>query len=106
MKGIVKNQRLISLTMRNNQINGLHDAFDIKTIIKNHKSLSAIDFSNNELNVNKNKLRNQGAAAIIEGILDSKEMGCSLISEINLSYNYLTVECLPLFAKLNDPNWI
>jgi hypothetical protein len=69
----------------------------------NHPSLSIIDFSNTELNVNKNKLRNQGAVAIIEGILGSKEMGCSLITEINLSYNYLNQDILPYFAKLRNP---
>ena len=92
--------------MRNNQINGLHDASDLKKIVKNHQSLSIIDFSNTELNVNKNKLRNIGAAAIVEGILESRENGCSLISEINLSYNYLTYECLPVFAMLRNPDWI
>jgi hypothetical protein len=56
--------------------------------------------------VNKNKLRNTGAAAIVEGILESYSTGHSLISEINLSYNYLTVECLPHFAQLSDPNFV
>lgn len=34
-----------------------------------HPTLMAIDFSNNELNHNKNKLKNQGAIALVEGIL-------------------------------------
>jgi hypothetical protein len=58
--------------MKNNQLNGLDHAQDIKEMILNHPSLSVIDFSNSELIVNKNKLRNQGAVAIIEGILQSK----------------------------------
>jgi predicted transcriptional regulator of viral defense system len=89
--------------MRNNQINGLHDSADLKKIVKNHQSLSIIDFSNTELNVNKNKLRNLGAASLVEGILESTKNGCSLISSINLSYNYLTHECLPTFSRLRNP---
>ena len=98
VNGIRKNTRLISLVMKNNQLNGLDHAQDIKDIVQNHPSLSIIDFSNSELIVNKNKLRNQGAVAIVEGILQSKEQGCSLITEINLSYNFLTQDCLPYFA--------
>ena len=63
-----------------------------------------VDFSNSELYINKNKLKNAGAIALIEGILESKD--CSMISEINLSYNYLTSECLPTFSRLNDPNFV
>lgn len=92
--------------MKNNQLNGLDHAQDIKEMIINHPSLSIIDFSNTELNVNKNKLRNIGAVAIIEGILMSHEQGCSLINEINLSYNYLNADVLPYFAQLRNPDWI
>ena len=106
VNGIKKNSRIIALIMKNNQLNGIDHSQDIKEMILNHPSLSVIDFSNTELNVNKNKLRNQGALAIIEGILQSKEQGCSLINEINLSYNYLNADILPYFAKLKNPNWI
>jgi hypothetical protein len=44
--------------MKNNQLNGIDHSQDIKEMIMNHPSLSVIDFSNTELNVNKNKLRN------------------------------------------------
>jgi hypothetical protein len=44
--------------MKNNQLNGSDHADDIRDMIMNHPSLSIIDFSNTELNVNKNKLRN------------------------------------------------
>ena len=68
VNGINKNRRLIQLVMRNNQLSGEHSE-DLIQIIKDHPSLSIIDFSNSELNVNKNKLRNTGAIAIVEGIL-------------------------------------
>ena len=71
VNGIKKNHRLISLTMKNNQLDGKEHAHDIKDIIKNHPSLSILDFSNTELNVNKNKLRNVGAVAIVAGILET-----------------------------------
>ena len=76
--------------MKNNQLDGREHSEGIKAIVKNHPSLSIVDFSNIEMNVNKNKLRNQGAVALIEGILESDEMGYSVISDINLAYNYLT----------------
>lgn len=74
--------------------------------MKNHPSLHIIDFSNSEFNINKNKLRDVGAIAIVEGILESKEQGYSLISEINLSYNYLTQDCLPHFASLHNRDFV
>ena len=74
--------------MRNNQLNGPEIADDLIDLFKNHPSLSFIDFSNSDLNINKNKLKNIGAQAIIQGIMQSD--GQSLISELNLSYNYLT----------------
>ena len=58
VNGIKKNTRLIALIMKNNQLNGIDHSQDIKEMIMNHPSLSIIDFSNTELNVNKNKLRN------------------------------------------------
>jgi hypothetical protein len=55
-----------------------------------------VDFSNSELYINKNKLKNAGAIALVEGILESKDF--SVMSDINLSYNYLTSECLYAFS--------
>lgn len=80
--------------MKNNQLYGPDHASDIKEMIKNHPTLSFLDFSNNEMHINKNKLKNIGAQAIVEGILESHDNGCSLISSINLSYNHLTSDCL------------
>ena len=106
VNGIRRNKRIVQLVMKNNQLNGVEHAEDLKAIVKNHPTLYSIDFSNQEVNVNKNKLRNTGAAAIVEGILESYQTGHSLISEINLSYNYLTAECLPYFAQLSNPNFV
>lgn len=92
--------------MKNNELSGIEHGEEIKKMIKNHPTLSVIDFGNTELNVKKNKLRNVGANAIVEGILESTEQGCSLISEINLGFNCLTSECLSNFAKLDNPDWI
>jgi len=44
--------------MKNNELSGHEHAEEIKKIVKNHPSLSILDFSNSELNVKKNKLRN------------------------------------------------
>lgn len=86
--GVKKNQRIIQLIMRNNQLNGPEITDELRDLFKDHPSLSFIDFSNSDLNINKNKLKNIGVQAIIEGILLSE--GQSLISELNFSYNYLT----------------
>ena len=69
VKGIKKNHRVIQLTMKNNQINGSEHSEDLKDMIRNHPSLHIIDLSTSESNVNKNKLRNMGVVAIIDGIL-------------------------------------
>ena len=82
-------------------------AEDIKAIVQNHPSLCILDLSNHELkNPNKNKLRNPGAIALVRGILESTEQGYSLLNDLNLSYNYLTAECLPYFGALSDPEFI
>lgn len=88
VQGIQKNNRIISLTMKNNQLSGADHFEDLKALVKNHPSLTLIDFSNSETNINKNKLKNIGVQALVEGILETE--GGSVISEINLSYNYLT----------------
>lgn len=106
VRGLRANTRLIALTMRNNQLSHEH-AEDIKAIVQNHPSLCILDLSNTELkNPNKNKLRNPGAIALVRGILESTEQGYSLLNELHLSYNFLTAECLPYFAALNDPDFI
>jgi len=69
-------------------------------MIKNHPTLTKIDFSNNEMNTNKNKLKNIGAKAIVEGILETEFS--SIISDINLSHNFLTYDCLKHFSLLDD----
>jgi len=100
----MSNQRIIALTMRNNQLSGQEHFDDIKFMIKNHPSLTVIDFSNTETNMSKNKLKNQGVQAIVEGILESQDH--SMIQEINLGYNYLTVDCLPVLARLSNPEFV
>jgi GH25 family lysozyme M1 (1,4-beta-N-acetylmuramidase) len=92
--------------MKNNQINGSEHFEDLKDMIRNHPSLHIIDLSNSESNVNKNKLRNAGVAAIIDGILESTKQGHSLINELNLSYNQLTKDCLPHFGRLYDKEFV
>ena len=75
--------------------------------MQDHPTLTVLDFSNSELeNPNKNKLRNQGAIAIVRGILESTKQGYSVLNELNLAYNFLTADCLPYFAALNDPDFI
>ena len=92
--------------MKNNQINGNEHSQELKQLVQDHPTLNSIDFSNSDMNVNKNKLRNIGAIALVEGMLESYKNGCCLISDINLSYNYMTSECLHHFARLNNPDFI
>ena len=106
VNGIKNNQRLISLTMRNNEIDGREHGEYLKEIVKNHPTLTVIDFSNSDLYVRKNKIRDKGAKAIVDGIIESNIQKCSMISEINLSYCHLTSQSLPYFAQLSNPEWI
>ena len=50
-QGVKKNSRIIQLTMKNNELTGIEHGEEIKRMIKNHPTLSNIDFSNNELKV-------------------------------------------------------
>lgn len=71
-QAVRSNTRLVALTMKNNQINGHEHSDDIKMMIHNHPTLVKLDLSNEEMNINKNKLRNHGAISLIEGILTSE----------------------------------
>lgn len=57
--------------MRNNEIDGREHAEYLKEIVKNHPTLTVIDFSNSDLYVRKNKIRDKGVKAIVEGIIES-----------------------------------
>jgi RNA processing factor Prp31 len=46
--------------MKNNQLTGSEHFEELKSLVKNHPSLTVIDFSNSETNINKNKLKNIG----------------------------------------------
>ena len=73
VNGIKNNTRLISLTMRNNEIDGREHSEYLKEIVKNHPTLTVIDFSNSDLYVRKNKIRDKGVKAIVDGIIESNE---------------------------------
>lgn len=85
VRGIRANERLISLIMRNNQINGSEHAAALKALVKGNATLTALDFGNGERNTCKNKIKNIGVQALVEGILETPD--CSVISQLNLSYN-------------------
>jgi len=46
VNGIRRNKRIVQLVMKNNQLNGVEHAEDLKAIVKNHPTLFSIDFSN------------------------------------------------------------
>lgn len=90
--------------MRNNLLNGIEQAEDLKRLVSGHPSLTRIDLSNTDMNISKNKIKNAGAQALLMGILESGDY--SVMSEINLSNTMLTHECLPYFGLLSDPDFI
>jgi hypothetical protein len=65
--------------------------------MKNHPSLTSIDFSNSDSNKYRNKLGNVGTQALIEGIIQSSD---SLISMINIAGNNITSDSICHIANL------
>eukprot|EP00347_Sterkiella_histriomuscorum_P014464 403360768 len=82
-----QNTRIVSLKLQNNLINGSEDFQQIQNLIKDHPSLSTIDFSNTDTNKQRNRLGNQGLQAIVDGILQSQN---SLIGIISVAGNMIS----------------
>lgn len=68
-------------------------------MVHEHPSLASLDLGNSTNVVkNRNHIHNEGLAAIIEGIAQSKDY--SLIQELYLSYCSLTAEGIQRFARI------
>lgn len=83
---IKQQTRIVSLRLQNNVIQG-EDYEILKKLIKDHPSLTSIDFSNTDSNKQRNRLGNIGLSAIIDAILESKN---SLMSMINVASNIIS----------------
>lgn len=69
-------------------------------MIHEHPSLVSLDLGNsNNVVKNRNHIHNEGLAAIIEAIAQSKDY--SLIQELYLSYCSITAEGMHRFARLH-----
>jgi hypothetical protein len=79
--GISANARIISLKLQNNNIDGRKNALDIVNMLKDHRSLTSLDFGNSEAIKNRNRINNDGLIAIGSAIYQSN---FSLISELYL----------------------
>jgi hypothetical protein len=78
--GIKRNQYLVCLRLRNNNIDGRKLFQELYRMVLNHRSLTAIDLGNSENVCNRNRIYDDGLRAIIEAITDSQ---ASLISELH-----------------------
>jgi hypothetical protein len=69
-------------------------------MVYQHPSLTCIDLGNFDTIKNRNRIHNEGLAAIIEGIVQTAEnQGFCLISELQLQQTCLTNEGLNNFLK-------
>ena len=84
---IKKNDHLISLKLKNNNIDGRRYTKELYQLVHEHPSLTSVELGNSENVKNRNRLYNEGFKALIEGIADSKQ---SLISELHVPASNLT----------------
>jgi hypothetical protein len=84
LSGLRQNTKLVSLRLANNDLSSSH-IYLLKNFIMEHSSLTALDLSNDDSNLNKNRLSNTGLEAVIEAIIDSKSQ--SVISMLNFAKN-------------------
>ena len=99
VRGICDNDTLVAVKLRNNNIDGRKHQQLLFDLVHEHPSLASLDLGNS-CNVvkNRNPIHDEGLAAIIEGIAQSKDY--SLIQELYLSYSSITAEGLQRFARI------
>jgi hypothetical protein len=66
--GLACNDRVISLKLQNNCIDGRKHQAEIIKIILNHRSLTSLDFGNSDAIKNRNRINNDGLIAISNAI--------------------------------------
>ena len=70
--GIVDNQSLVSITLKNNNIDGRRFSQEIFDMIFEHRSLASLNLGNSQSVKNRNRIHNDGLSAIIQAIGTSK----------------------------------
>jgi hypothetical protein len=86
LNGLRKNTKLVSLRLANNDLgSNMNHVHLIRTFLMEHPSLTSIDLSNDDSNLNKNRLSNIGLEAVIDAMLDPRSL--SVISMINFAQN-------------------
>ena len=98
IQGITDNNRIVALKMKNNNIDGRKYRQLLFDLVHEHPSLASLDLGNSDAVKNRNRIHNEGLAAIIEGIAQSKDY--SLIQELYLSYCGITTEGIKRFARI------
>lgn len=83
VEGLRHNSTIVSLRLKNNNIDGRKSMDALFNLVYNHRSLASIDFGNFDTIKNRNRIHNEGLTAIVEGIIRTVEdQGSCLISEI------------------------
>lgn len=70
----------MSLRLSNNELGTKEHIQLIKSLIKEHTSLTALDLGNDDSSQFKNKLGNSGFEAVLEGIMDSETTVLSMLN--------------------------
>jgi len=95
--GIVANSRIVSLKLQNNNLDGRKHQRELIKMLRDHRSLTCLDFGNSEDIKNRNRMYNDGLIAIGSAIYDSS---FSLISELHLQSCGITAEGLYKFSHI------
>lgn len=66
--GLRQNDRIVSLKMRNNNIDGRKSSQQLYDLVFNHQSLASVDLGNSENIKNRNRIYDEGLEALVEGM--------------------------------------
>jgi Ran GTPase-activating protein (RanGAP) involved in mRNA processing and transport len=103
IEGLSQNSTIVTLRLRNNNIDGRKNQNQLFNLVYGHPSLTCIDVGNFDTIKNRNRIHNEGLTAIVEGIVKSVETtGQSLISQIQLQQSSLTGEGMVNFLKFSS----
>ena len=100
IQGLKQNDRIVSLKLKNNSIDGRKCAVQLFNLVHNHKSLTAIDLGNSDNIKNRNRIYDEGLEALVEGMAQTPNY--CIISEIHLQSACITGEGLKIFSRLHN----
>ena len=98
--GVIDNQSLVALTLRNNSIDGRRFQQQIFDLVYEHSSLTSLNLGNFLTVKNRNRIHNEGLSAILQAVATSRTP--SLLQELYLSNCSITTKGLRHFSLIEE----